>query len=696
LAIARLCAGKKANRKLASLLRQGKVPRSFDWTTLGVALRVRDQGQAGTCWAHAGVEALEASFEIQTSTSPPLAVQPILDATQDGGGGNAFMVFGELKKTGTGLTHDHPYLGLGKLNPRPKAPLPYMAAVWGPVGPPDGPATLAQIKASLLQYGPLYTGVCGSAPAFQMCRGQVLTGGPSPPADHAVLIVGWDDAKRAWKIKNSWGTKWGSGGFAWVAYGAYQIGTGTTWVQAGVAPAAPPVLARAGTGTPTARARSRGGLVLAGDTDFRHRSPPPRPAPRKAADWPQWRGPDRDGVAPGTSLPSVWPREAPKPLWRRAVGQGQASPAVAAGRLFVMGRPDGTREVCWCLDAGSGKVLWSHAYDAPYTPPDRRAGQGPKSTPTVDGDRVHMLGVAGMFHCFDVKSGKVVWKRDFRADYWGVEKDKWGDDAYWPCCGAATSPLVDGGRVIVSVGGPKAGAFVAFDRRDGKVVWKSLTDRSSYGSPVLATLAGVRQVVGFTGTRMVGLRADKGDLLWGHPFRTFSEQTVLTPVVWKGLVVYGGAELLPDSEMDDRRVVRAVRVQKTDDKVVAPVVWENTDLKSYTASPVAFKGHLIGLSSHRDQLVCLDLASGKTTWAQDGFSGHVSIVVAGDQLLVLTRTGELHVLEANPKKFVRKARWRLAVTDPVWSHLAVVGNRLYVKDANEVVCFEIPAGAKGR
>jgi len=198
----------------------------------------------------------------------------------------------------------------------------------------------------------------------------------------------------------------------------------------------------------------------------------------RADDWPQWRGPNRDGVAKGARLPARWPKDPPKPLWKRTIGEGQGSPAVAGGKLFIMGRDMADNETCFALDASTGNVLWKHSYPAPYKPADRSAGTGPKSTPTVDGDRVYMLGVSGMFHCFKTTGG-VVWKVDLKKDYWGVARDKDGDDAWWPCCGMATAPLVDRDRLILSVGGKKAGAFTAFDKAKGGIVWKALDDRSS-------------------------------------------------------------------------------------------------------------------------------------------------------------------------------------------------------------------------
>jgi outer membrane protein assembly factor BamB len=401
----------------------------------------------------------------------------------------------------------------------------------------------------------------------------------------------------------------------------------------------------------------------------------------RADDWPQWRGPKRDGVAPGTHFPDVWPKKPPKPLWKYKVGEGHCGPIVAGGKVFVMGRLPPDKEVCYCLDAATGKELWKRVDPAPYTPGHPAAGQGPKSTPTFDGDRVYMLGVAGLFHCFDAASGKVLWKHDFAKEFWGVEKNRWDDDAWSTSCGAAASPLVDGGNVLLPVGGKKAGGMTAFDRHNGKVVWKSLTDRSGYGSPVRADLAGVGQIIGFTALRMVGLRADGGALLWDRDFPARHEITILTPVVWKDLVVFGG----------ERRPAVAVRVERSAGKVAGKVAWHNNDLRPYTVSPVVVRDYLFGHNA-RNQLVCVDLATGRTAWASGDFGTHVSLVAAGNDLLVLTLDKGLHVLEANPKKLVRKAHWDLPLTAPTWSHLAVAGNRLYIKDKTDLLCFQVPGG----
>jgi outer membrane protein assembly factor BamB len=401
--------------------------------------------------------------------------------------------------------------------------------------------------------------------------------------------------------------------------------------------------------------------------------------PIPGQDWPQWRGPNRDGTTPGAKLPKQWPVKPPEARWKVAIGEGYSGPAVADGRVCIMSREKDGLEVCWCFDAASGKQLWRHSYLAPFKPPDTCAGPGPKSTPTIDRDRVFTVGLGGMFHCFDIRTGKVIWKRDLRDEFWGVVKDPDGDDTWFPPCGVAASPLIDRDQVIFPVGGKKGGTFAGFERDSGKIAWQALEERSSYASPLFAEMAGLRQLVGFTGLRMVGLDAANHQLLWEHPFPALFEQTIVSPVVWKDLVIVGG----------ERKPTRALRVEKSDGKITVKEAWRSTDMQLYMNTPVVFRDHLLGLDARLKRLVCVELATGKTRWMQGGFPEYASLIVAGDRVLVLAVDGTLHVLEANPAKFVREAQWQLSEAGETWSHLALAGGRLYVKDKDHLLCFDL-------
>lgn len=397
------------------------------------------------------------------------------------------------------------------------------------------------------------------------------------------------------------------------------------------------------------------------------------------ADWPQWRGPNRDNRVADARLPEKWPDQAPEPLWQKEVGEGYSSPVIAGGKLYIMARQDKDKEVCLCLDAQTGETIWDHAYDAPYKPHPaaRSAGSGPKSTITIDGDRIYCLGIAGMFHCLDAKNGKSLWKHDFQNEYWGVDRDDDGYDTWATYCGASCSPLVVDGYVVVSVGGKKAGAFAAFDRRTGEIAWKALEDRASYASPIVAEPAGVRQVIGFTGLRMVGLNPQNGKLFWEHPVKVAYEQTIVTPVVWKDHVIVC-AESTPTV---------ALKIDKKDGKPVMSEAWRNKDLKSYMATPTIAGDALYGLDES-GRLVCINLADGKTRWSDGRFGQYVCILAAGKQLLVLGAGGELTVVAADPKEYKQLARLRLSKAGETWANPALLGSKLYIKDKQHLLCFD--------
>lgn len=403
-------------------------------------------------------------------------------------------------------------------------------------------------------------------------------------------------------------------------------------------------------------------------------------APVGGADWPQWRGPTRDGHALGARLPEKWPEKVPEPTWRVKIGEGYSGAAVASGKVFALARDDKKGvEIAYCFDLANGKQLWDLSYEAPFKAPDPTAGRGPNATPTVDGDRVYFFGLAGMLTCAEIASGKVLWQHNCLKEYWGVKKGDDGDDEWFPPCGASASPLVDGNTVIVPIGGKKAGSITGFDRLTGKIVWKALDDRSSYASPIIAAPGGVKQIVAFTGTRMVGLRHSDRELLWEQPFKAHYEQTIVGPVVWKDRVVIGG----------EQRATFAVKLTRDGEKFKKEQVWKSDDLKMYLTTPVVLGDHLIGFDHRTGKLACLALEDGSTTWTSPAFGvKHLTFVVAGNTLLVLTLDGNLIVAKVSEKEYEQLARWKVSEKG-TWAHLAIAGNRLLVKGPEELMCYEL-------
>lgn len=400
----------------------------------------------------------------------------------------------------------------------------------------------------------------------------------------------------------------------------------------------------------------------------------------QAADWPQWRGPTRDGHARGAQLPGQWAARPPEPKWTAAVGLGYSGPAVARGKVFIHTRDDETgNERCLCLDAATGKQIWEITYPSAFKAPDPTAGKGPNATPTVDRDRVYFFGLGGVLTCAAFDTGKVLWQHDCEKEYWGVKKGPLGDDSWFPPCGATASPLVDGDTVIVLVGGKKAGAVTGFDRLTGKLLWSALDDRSSYASPAVASPGGVKQIVSFTGTRMVGLRHADRELLWDHPFPTKFEQTIISPVVWKDLVVIGG----------EAKPTIGMKLTKDGSTVKHEAAWKSDELRLYLATPVVQGDRLIGFDHRTSKLVCLKLEDGSTVWTSPGLNTkHAVLLLTGDVLFTQTLDGDLRIARVNADGYEDLAKWKVADKN-TYAHPALVGNTLFVKGTEKLTCYEL-------
>ena len=384
-----------------------------------------------------------------------------------------------------------------------------------------------------------------------------------------------------------------------------------------------------------------------------------------AADWPQWRGPARDGLIAGLAPRTSWP-ESLKPVWKLTVGVGHASPVVVGDRVFQFSRI-GDDEIVQALDLASGKSVWRQSYPAPYTMnmAAMSHGKGPKATPLVDGGRVFTLGISGILSAFDAATGRVVWRKEFGAQFKETS----------PLFGAAMSPVIDQGRLIVYVGGNANGALTAFAPATGAVLWSFKGDGPGYASPLVADLAGVRQVVTFSDSNLVGVSAERGELLWKLPFTTAYVQNAVTPVVWGDVVVFTGLE----------HPVKAVRIVKTGAAFAAQPVWENADVASYMSSPVMAGDRVFGLShKKKGQFYCLDAHTGKTIWLSEGRQGeNAALLSGGGALFLLTTESELLVADAAGASFSVLKRYSVAAS-PTWAHPVVLGEGVLVKDADSL------------
>jgi len=374
-----------------------------------------------------------------------------------------------------------------------------------------------------------------------------------------------------------------------------------------------------------------------------------------AADWPQWRGPNRDGV----SAEKGWSAAAPKVLWKACFGPGCSSFAVVDDRLFTMGNDKDTGSI-YCIDAKSGKILWKYSYPSPLDPKMFEGGQC--STPTVDGDSVFALGRQGQFFCLNKTTGAVVWSKNFPADF-SAKMASWG---------YAGSPLVLGDKVITEVGGKGASA-VAFDKASGKVIWQAGDDAQSYASPYAFTQDGKQYVAFFNAFGLVVREADDGKEVMRYPWKTSWDINPTTPIVADGKILitsgYGhGAALLPLGAADPKPL------------------WESKEMKNKMNSCVLWQGNLYGFDE--STLTCMEFATGKAKWQQKGM-GLGSLILADGKLIIQAEDGTLVIAEASPEAYKEISKTP-AVPAKTWVSPVLANGKIYCRNNNgEAVCFDV-------
>jgi outer membrane protein assembly factor BamB len=386
-----------------------------------------------------------------------------------------------------------------------------------------------------------------------------------------------------------------------------------------------------------------------------------------AQDWPQWRGPNRDGKAEGFKTPKTWPKELTQ-KWKVPVGFGDATPALAGGKLYVFARQE-TDEITRCLDAATGKEEWQEKYNAPAVNGPDSGHSGPRSSPAVADGKVVTLGVCGTVSCFDAAKGKMLWRKD---DFPGV----------WPKFHTSVSPIIVGGLAIVQLGKESEGAVVAYDLASGEQKWKWAVEGPGYASPVLLTVAGTKMVLTETSKSVVALDATDGKLLWQAAFAPSGmSYNAATPIVEGQTIIYSG--------QGQGRGTKAVKIEKQGDTFAAKELWSNPDNAVQFNTPLLKQGLLYGLTG-RDNWFCINAENGQSAWTapSGGRRGFGSLVDAGSVLLALTPTAQLTVIEPNDKEFKQLASYKVADTD-TYAYPIAAGNRLYVKDKESVTLWSI-------
>ncbi len=408
-----------------------------------------------------------------------------------------------------------------------------------------------------------------------------------------------------------------------------------------------------------------------------------------ATEWPQWRGPNRDGIWQEEGIVEKFESERLPAIWRVEVSNGYSGPTVADGRVYVTDRITSPRQAerVHCFDATTGDNIWSHEYECSYGKvgyPD-----GPRASVTIDQSYAYSLGTAGHLFCFNAASGDVVWSKDLNREY----------NIRMPIWGITSAPLVEGDLLIVHIGGSDNACLVAFDKKTGAEKWKALDDDASYSSPIVINQAGKRVLVCLTGRRLVGLNPADGELYWECPYMP-SRMVIAVPTP-----VFYNDYLFVSSFYDGSMLVKVNQSKLSVEKLwhIKGPDEQNTDaLHCMISTPVLIGEHIYGVDSY-GQLRCLDIKTGKRIWESlkavpRARWATIHMVQNKDKIWMFNERGELIISRLSPKGFEEISRTKLI--EPTegqlgsrggvcWAHPAYAYKRIYIRNDNELLCADL-------
>jgi outer membrane protein assembly factor BamB len=376
-----------------------------------------------------------------------------------------------------------------------------------------------------------------------------------------------------------------------------------------------------------------------------------------SAHWTNFRGPNRDGHYQQQPVRMDWGGPL-SPLWKQPVGGGYASFVIAEGRAFTAEQRGG-REMAAAYDLVTGRELWTSAWNSNFE--SGAGGAGPRATPTWHDGKLYVAGAAGEFRALDAATGRTLWRTNVLTDAGATAVEH----------GLASSPLIVDNTVVVTPGGPNGQSIVAYDRESGKRVWGALDDRAAYSSPMLVTLAGVRQILAVTSERLVGLSPENGTLLWEFDWNgTNASQPLVTA--------------------SDRVFISgdygAVMLQLTAEGKLTPrELWKTTRMNNRFTSPMLHDGFIYGLDD--SILACIDATTGALKW-KGGRYGYGQVMLASGHLIVLTEEGELALVRADPAAHQEIVRFP-AIEGKTWNHPAMSNGILLIRNIEEMAAFDL-------
>jgi outer membrane protein assembly factor BamB len=399
-----------------------------------------------------------------------------------------------------------------------------------------------------------------------------------------------------------------------------------------------------------------------------------------AADWPQWRGPDRDGhVRVDAAVPTSLPAE-PKVLWHFKIGDGLASPVVTDGKVFYMDAQN-DREVLHEIAETDGHELWRADLDATFQDP--QSAPGPRCTPVVHDGYVFAQSCRGELRCFNVTNGSVVWRTSYVTNFGAVVTGEKGNAEGAARHGYAAAPLFALGGIYATVGGADGASVVCFEWLTGKVRWKSQDDTAAYAPPIFGYIHETPQIIVFTGRGLISLNPSAGQLFWRVPLKTSAARHVTTPVIEDDMIFVASHEI----------GLVGVKVS-SDDGIAwqATKAWSHRELAINIASPVLAGGYIYGLGPEKN-FICVEAKTGKLMWSQTGYitgppdASHAAFIVMNKNILALTDGGQLVLFPADPKAF--KEISRVQVCGKTWCNPAYSNGKLYLRDGRELMCVRL-------
>lgn len=419
-----------------------------------------------------------------------------------------------------------------------------------------------------------------------------------------------------------------------------------------------------------------------------------------ANDWPQWQGPDRNAVSKEKGLLQEWPKDGPPLAWKaQNLGGGDSAPSVAAGRLFGMSNR-GDDEVVWALSEADGKELWVSRLGPAFQQRVPQSKEGPSCTPTVDGERLYVLGVGGDLACLQVKDGNILWRVSLTKDFGGIP----------PMWNFRESPLVDGDKVVCTPGAPDA-AIVALDKATGKTIWKSKmpagaagpaggpggrpgrfgpSGGAAYASAIVVDFAGQRQYVQLTAKALIGVAAADGKVLW-----RFDKPA-------NGMGINCSTPLFQDGQVFAASAYGAggglVNLSQDKEGVKAEEVYFTKKMQNHHGGMIIVDGCLYGAHGGNEggNLTCLDFNTGKVLWdtrEDDRKVRKGSLAMADGRLYYRTEDGPVLLIEPSKEKYIERGRF--AQPDrtrlPAWAHPVIASGKLYIRDQDTLFCYDVKA-----